>query len=86
MRVRPSPKPSSATLSRLRAVGIVRGIDHDERAALHDLESSGYLDGGERLGDDIVGDRRVEERLDRGDRDRRVVSLVRAVQATKSSS
>ena len=48
--------------------------------ATDDLEPSRRLHRRERVGDDVVGERSTEEALGGGERDRRVVGLVRAVQ------
>ena len=44
------------------------------------LEAAGHAHVGEALADDVVGERRGEERLDRGERDGGVVALVASVQ------
>ena len=64
----------------LRAIGVVGAVEDDERAAMHDLEAARDRDRAEGLLDHVVVERTAEERLGRGQRDRGVVALVRAVQ------
>ena len=66
---------------RLGAVRVVRGVEHDGRAAPDDLEPARRGDLGERLPDHVVRQRvDAEERLDRRQGDGGVLGLMGAVQ------
>ena len=54
-------------------------VKHDERMAAHDLETPGHSDRGERIVDNVLFDRRLEESLGSGDGTRGIVSLVCAM-------
>ena len=82
MRGSTSPNSSSsARAQRLRARDVVRAVEQHERLRGRTTSSRpGDAHGRERLGDDVDGQRRADERLGRRERDRGVVGLVRAVQ------
>ena len=65
---------------RQRALGVVGAVDDDERDAVDDLEPAGHLHPHEPGLDDLGVERPGEERLDRGDGQGGVLTLVRAVQ------
>ena len=65
------------------AVRVVRGIHEHRRADADQLQAAGRGRLRESLGQDVAGDRlraAADERLDRGDRERGVEALVRAVE------
>ena len=65
---------------RVRAGDVLRAVDHDQRFVPDHFEPAGRRDRRERLGDDVVVERAPEERFGRGQGDRRIVGLMRAVQ------
>ena len=73
---------SSATrhAQRVRARDVVRAVEQDERMTPDDFEPSRRAHRREALAHRIVVERRTRERLGGGERDRRVVGLVRAVE------
>ena len=66
--------------ARVRTGRVVGSVDDHQGLVLEHLETAVELHGGEALGDDLGVQRRGEERLDRGQGDRRIVALVGAVQ------
>ena len=63
----------------MRAGRVVRAVEDDERLARDDFESARQPQTCERLGHHLVEERRAEERFSRGQRQRGVVTLMRAV-------
>ncbi len=83
-RNRKSNSSASDLRQRRRTCGVVRGVDEHRRRAAHPLQPAGADRGGEsrshRVDVELTLRAGAEERLDRGEGDRRIVCLVFAVQ------
>ena len=80
MRAAGANSSASASRKRFRAGDVVRAVEQHERMPADDLEPPRRPHARERVAHDVGVERRADERLRRGERDRRVVGLVRAVQ------